>query len=76
MIVLACAVATLAPAIRLEAEAARLDGPQVATSRAGFSGTGYVTDITRPGARLSWKLRAKSGIYTVRIGYAAAQEKG
>jgi len=63
-------------AIRLEAENATLDGPHVVNVRPGYSGTGYVTDLTKTGARISWKVKAKAGIYEVKLGYSSPGEKG
>ena len=63
--------------LRLEAEDARLEGPRVATERTGFSGRGYVTDMTKDGARIAWTVRAKAGVYLVRVGFATpGGEKG
>lgn len=58
------------PTLRLEAEDGRLEGPRVATDRKGFSGRGYVTDVTKEGARIAWTVRAKPGVYLVRVGYS------
>jgi mannan endo-1,4-beta-mannosidase len=64
------------PTIRLEAEAATLRGPHVASSRPGFSGTGYVTDITAPDARIQWRVDTKPGLYDLRLGYSCDSDKG
>lgn len=63
--------------IRLEAEAAQLVGVHVATSRKGYSGTGYVTGFDHDGARIVFTTQAQAGIYEARIGYSAPfGEKG
>src|SRR5277367_428283 len=62
--------------IHLEAENATLYGPRIATARPGFSGTGYVTDITKDGARLTWHITARAGLYLALIRYANGGEKG
>lgn len=69
MMLLALSLA-LGPNVRLEAEDARLEGPSIASARAGFSGKGYVTNITGEKARLVWTHKAKAGVYDVRIGFA------
>lgn len=56
--------------VRLEAEAARLDGPRIAVARSGFSGSGYATDITGDKARIVWSVRAAPGIYLARVRFA------
>ena len=71
------AVALVPPlTLRLEAEDARLSGPKVATSVQGFSGTGYVTDVTVKDARIVWTVRAKPGTYLARVRYASKGPKG
>ena len=72
----AAALALLVAPIRLEAEEARLDGPTVATARAGFSGRGYVTDVTKAKARIVWTVRARPGVYLARVRFASRGEKG
>ena len=62
--------------VRLEAENATLEGPTVATTRKGYSGTGYATGLTKPNARIVWRVRSEPGLYAVRLGYAAATERG
>lgn len=57
------------PAIRLEAEAAVLRSVRVAREVPGFSGSGYVTDITAPDIEISWKTEAKGGLYRARVGF-------
>ena len=56
---------------RLEAEAAVIEGPVVATERDGFSGTGYVTGITRRSHRIVFTFDAEPGLHAVAIRYAA-----
>ena len=72
---IAVALVPLAP-LRLEAETARLMGPKVASSIRGFSGTGYVTDVTAKDARIVWTVRAKPGVYLARVRYASKGPKG
>lgn len=62
--------------LRLEAEAGTLDGPTVASARKGFSGTGYATGLTKPGARIVWRTKAHAGVYEARLAYASSSEKG
>ncbi len=57
-------------AIRLLANEAHLDGPRLATARSGFTKEGYVTDITAAKARAVWTVRAKAGVYLVRVRFA------
>ena len=70
MMTVALALVLGGPTIRLEAENARLEGPRVTQSRVGFSGTGYVTGFTAERARITWRQKAKAGIYEVRVGFA------
>ena len=63
--------------IHLEAEDAQLHGPAVATTRAGFSGTGYVTGFTKPDCRIEWQVSAKAGLYEAKVRYSSpGQQKG
>ena len=63
--------------IRLEAERGTLAGPQIASERAGYSGTGYVTNLTADQARISWRFTAPAGLYQVRLRFATPQgDKG
>jgi len=74
---LALTLLTSQRALRLEAEEATLEGPRVTTTRPGFSGKGYVTDVTQPKARIVWRgVRAAPGIYEARLGYSASSDKG
>lgn len=56
---------------RFEAESAGLEGPVVADQRAGFSGAGYVTGITRRSHRIVFTFDADPGLHAVTIRYAA-----
>ncbi len=61
-----------AQALRLEAEKGHIENAAVQTQNAGFSGTGYVGDFSKDGARVSFKLPAtKAGIYNLRLRYSA-----
>jgi mannan endo-1,4-beta-mannosidase len=62
--------------IRLEAESAAQFDVVVAHDRAGFSGTGYVTGLTKESSHLIWKFNAKPGIYLLKLGYASVSGKG
>ncbi len=57
--------------IRLEAEDASQFGTQVAKTRPGYSGTGYVTGFTTDTTHIAWHVRSKGGIYRVRVRYSA-----
>jgi mannan endo-1,4-beta-mannosidase len=70
------AQATAKVEIRLEAERAEMKGPSVASSGAGFSGTGYATDFTHGNDWVAWRHPALPGIYDVVIGYRAGSPKG
>lgn len=66
-----------AAVVRLEAEKAQLSGCQVATTRAGYSGTGYVTGIDAADDRIVFTFQATAGIYELSVGYCAPYgEKG
>lgn len=63
--------------IVLEAEDGRLSGPRVAAQGTGFSGRGYVTDLTRPTDRLELRFNAVSGLYDLAIRFRTPSgEKG
>lgn len=63
--------------IRLEAENGQLSGPRVAAETPGYSGTGYVTDLTAEGARVTWRFTASDGLYQLRMRFRTPQgEKG
>jgi mannan endo-1,4-beta-mannosidase len=57
--------------IHLEAEEGTLTGVTVATARASFSGTGYVTGFANPGDNVAFSFRAPPGIRDLRIRYSA-----
>jgi mannan endo-1,4-beta-mannosidase len=59
--------------LRVEAEAGVLaGGAKVATSRGGFSGTGYVTNFLQEGDELNLEaLITEPGVYELRLGYAS-----
>ena len=58
--------------LHLEAEDAQLTGAQVQTTRAGFSGTGYVSGFTKEGDNIKWTLPvAQAGIYQARVRYSS-----
>jgi len=63
--------------VRLEAEDASLTGATVSSSRPGYSGKGYATGFTLPGARAEWKVKVRGGIYLVDVGFSTpGGEKG
>jgi mannan endo-1,4-beta-mannosidase len=63
--------------IRLEAEEAQLVGVAAENARPGFSGKGYVTGFDKEGDRITFTVRAKAGLYAVKVGYSAPHgEKG
>ncbi|WP_170065523.1 glycosyl hydrolase [Abditibacterium utsteinense] len=63
--------------IHLEAENGQLSGTTVATTRAGFSGAGYVSGFLADADTVSWVIpRAKAGIYQVALRYSADNPKG
>lgn len=56
----------------VEAEDAVLTGTSVGTSHVGFSGTGYVTDFTEAGNKLTLDFTiAEDGNYGIEIGYSS-----
>lgn len=67
-----------AAAIHLEAEDARLVGTTAATTRPGYSGTGYVSGFDQNGDKIEFFIPdAKAGLYEVEVRYSAPQgEKG
>lgn len=71
-----CSVAASpAPAIRLEAENAQRSGVVVvATTVAGFSGTGYVQGFTSAADRVTWQITAPAGIYDLAVRYRSADK--
>jgi mannan endo-1,4-beta-mannosidase len=54
-----------------EAESGTRTGTQVATARAGYSGTGYVTGFDADNDKLSINIESSPGIYEVYIRYAS-----
>ena len=57
---------------KAEAENGMLIGTQTESSRAGYSGNGYVTGFDQDGDALTMNLEvSRSGLYNLRIGYAA-----
>ncbi|HLV81690.1 MAG TPA: glycosyl hydrolase [Chthonomonadaceae bacterium] len=76
-LMLLLAVQTPQKAIHLEAEDGRLVGVHVATTRKGYSGSGYVTGFDHDGARIVFTVPARAGIYEARIRYGSPfGEKG
>ena len=64
--------AATAPSLHLEAEDAQLTGAQIQTKRAGFSGRGYVSGLTKDGDQIVWNLPVdQAGIYDARIRYSS-----
>jgi mannan endo-1,4-beta-mannosidase len=61
----------------LEAEDAELHGVRAATSRSGFSGSGYVTSFDQSEDRIIFTFQATAGLWEATIGYATPYgEKG
>lgn len=57
---------------KVEAESGTLTGTNVAATRAGFSGTGYVTGFDNENDAVTMKVTiAKAGLYQLSVGYAA-----
>ncbi len=76
MLIAAIAFALSSQPIHLAAADAILDGPHLATSRRGYSGKGYITDLTKEGARITWHFKADRGIYDLKVAYSASGAKG
>lgn len=78
MIAVAAPSSVSTSSIHLEAEDATLTGCQIATARAGFSGTGYVTGLDGDGDQLTWPIPAAApGIYQMSIRHSSPLgEKG
>lgn len=58
--------------LTFEAENAILTGTQIGTSHSGYSGTGYVTDFTQSGDKLTLEIDISSeGNYVIKIGYSS-----
>lgn len=60
----------------VEAEEGRLVGTEIATSRSGYSGKGYVTGFDEAGDRVVVRFDARAGLYEAFVRYAAESEKG
>ena len=56
----------------IEAEDAELVGVVIDSSRAGFSGSGYVTGFDDEGDVLRFSFESDEGVYEIRMGYAQA----
>ncbi len=56
---------------RAEAEAGNLSGVTVATTNAGYSGTGYVTGFDNGTDQVSITFNATGGLYDLSVGYAS-----
>lgn len=69
------AVTAWSSEIHLEAEDAEHVGVFVETTRAGFSGTGYVTGFDDPGDSLRFTFEASRSLYELYIGLAASSTK-
>lgn len=74
-LVAAVAAATLssqaqAP-LRLEAESATLTGTAVTASRAGFSGTGYVSGMDRKTDKITFAVNLPAGLYDLALRYSS-----
>ena len=65
------AATCLAAPLRFEAEDAALEGLVVATARGGFSGSGYVTGMTKRTNRLVFSVDAEAGLHAITIHYAS-----
>ncbi len=55
----------------VEAESGELEGTVVATQRAGWSGTGYVTGFDADGDKVTLRVTASAGVYDLYIRYAS-----
>lgn len=70
-IVLSFAIGFAAEAQTFEAELGELQGTDVATDLAGYSGSGYVTGFDNDGDAVRITFQAKKGVYDIYIRYAA-----
>ena len=69
---LALASSAKAQTIRLEAETGKIENASLQSQHTGFSGTGYVGDFAKEGARVSFDLPSmKRGIYRLKVRYSA-----
>lgn len=58
--------------IHLEAEDAQLTGAKVLSARKGFSGKGYISNLSEDGDNIKWTFNAdKAGIYEARVRYSS-----
>jgi len=55
----------------LEAENVDLRGVQIAKSRQGYSGSGYVTGLDADGDQIAFTFNGQEGLYNLTIGYAS-----
>ena len=62
---------TPADSIRVEAETGVLTGVTIATTTAGYSGSGYVTGLDDAADKLTLTFTAKAGLYELAVGYAS-----
>ncbi|MGV3559360.1 glycosyl hydrolase [Larkinella arboricola] len=58
-------------AVQIEAETGAFSGVEVATSLAGFSGTGYVTGFDESTDKLTLTFQAIAGLYELSVHYAS-----
>lgn len=66
------AIAFNTKAQKAEAESGSLEGTVIASSRAGYSGTGYVTDFTQATDAVTMTLEmSQAGLYDLFVGFAA-----
>lgn len=71
LLAVALAAATWSSEILLEAEDAELEGVFVDSTRAGYSGTGYVTGFDADTDSLRFRFEAGEGVYALHLRYAA-----
>lgn len=77
LVALALSVTAPPQAVHLEAENGKLAGTTVATTRQGYTGTGYVTGFQKDGDTVVLTAQARAGLYEARIRYSAPTgEKG
>ena len=62
---------TKTDSIRVEAETGLLTGVTIATTTAGYSGTGYVTGLDDAADKIILAVTAKAGLYDLIVGYAS-----
>jgi mannan endo-1,4-beta-mannosidase len=73
LVLVSCAQAQT---VKLVSNEARLSGPRLVQTRAGYSGTGYITDLSRDADTATWDFEAEAGIYDLYIRYASGGDKG